>query len=37
VRGANEGDTYGHQMVLMARSIQNDQSINDLLAYVNTL
>lgn len=37
VRGAHNGDTYGHQMVLMARSLQNEQSINDLLAYLNTL
>lgn len=37
VRGAQVGDTYGHQMVLMARSLQNEQSINDLLAYLNTL
>ncbi|CAA0116514.1 Alternative cytochrome c oxidase subunit 2 [Halioglobus japonicus] len=37
VRGAHDGDTYGHQMVLMARSLQNEQSINDLLAYLNTL
>jgi cytochrome c oxidase subunit 2 len=37
VRGANVGDTYGHQMVLMARSLQNEQSINDLLAYLNSL
>ena len=37
VRGAHEGDTYGHQMVLMARALQNEQSIDDLLAYLNTL
>ena len=37
VRGAHASDTYGHQMVLMARSLQNEQSINDLLAYLNTL
>jgi cytochrome c oxidase subunit 2 len=37
VRGAHEEDTYGHQMVLIARSLQNEQSINDLLAYLNTL
>tara|TARA_R110002072_G_scaffold101954_3_gene224495 strand:- start:846 stop:2198 length:1353 start_codon:yes stop_codon:yes gene_type:complete len=37
LRGAHKGDTYGHQMVLMARSLQNEQSINDLLAYLNTL
>jgi cytochrome c oxidase subunit 2 len=37
IRGSNTEDTYGHQMVLMARSLQNEQSINDLLAYLNTL
>ena len=37
VRGAHKEDTYGHQMVLMARSLQDEQSINDLLAYLNTL
>ncbi|NCF18994.1 MAG: cytochrome c oxidase subunit II [Haliea sp.] len=37
VRGSHEADSYGHQMVLMARSLQNEQSINDLLAYLNTL
>jgi cytochrome c oxidase subunit 2 len=37
VRGANQEDTYGHQMVLMARSLENEQAINDLLAYLNTL
>ncbi|HEY6131413.1 MAG TPA: c-type cytochrome [Halioglobus sp.] len=37
VRGTSQEDTYGHQMVLMARSLQNEQSINDLLAYLNTL
>jgi cytochrome c oxidase subunit 2 len=37
IRGANQEDDYGHQMVLMARSLQNEQSIDDLLAYLNTL
>jgi cytochrome c oxidase subunit 2 len=37
IRGAHKEDTYGHQMVLMARSLQDEQSINDLLAYLNTL
>jgi len=36
-RGADDGDPYGHQMVLMARSLPTDQTINDLLAYLNTL
>jgi cytochrome c oxidase subunit 2 len=37
VRGADKQDTYGHQMVLMARSLPNEQSVDDLLAYLNTL
>ena len=37
VRGAHSGDDYGHQMVLMARSLPTERSINDLLAYLNTL
>jgi len=37
IRGSHNQDTYGHQMVLMARSLQNEESINDLLAYLNTL
>jgi cytochrome c oxidase subunit 2 len=37
IRGAHQDDNYGHQMVLMARSLQDEQSINDLLAYLNTL
>lgn len=37
VRGAHASDTFGHQMVLMARSLQDEDSVNDLLAYLNTL
>ncbi len=37
IRGTHADDNYGHQMVLMARSLQNEQSIDDLLSYVNTL
>ena len=37
IRGTHEDDNYGHQMVLMARSIQDEQSINDLMAYLGTL
>ena len=37
VRGTHEADNYGHQMVLMARSLQNEQSIDDLMAYLATL
>jgi cytochrome c oxidase subunit 2 len=37
IRGAHQGDNYGHQMVMMARSLQDEQSVDDLLAYLNTL
>ena len=37
IRGAHQEDDYGHQMVLMARSLHNEQSVNDLMAYLNTL
>ena len=37
IRGTHKQDNYGHQMVLMARSLQDEQSINDLMAYLNTL
>lgn len=37
VRGGHSDDRYGQQMVLMARSLQNEQSIDDLLSYLNTL
>ena len=37
IRGTHEDDNYGHQMVLMARSLHNEQSIDDLLAYLSGL
>ncbi len=37
IRGSDQRDNYGHQMVLMARALQDEQSVNDLLAYLNTL
>lgn len=37
VRGSHQQDSYGKQMVLMSRALQNEQSINDLLAYLNTI
>ncbi|MFT5710392.1 MAG: cytochrome c oxidase subunit 2 [Halioglobus sp.] len=37
VRGAHKSDIYGHQMALMARTLQDDQSIDDLLAYLSSL
>jgi cytochrome c oxidase subunit 2 len=37
VRGAHKSDSYGHQMVLMSKTLQSEQAVNDLLAYLNNL
>ncbi len=37
VRGAHPQDMYGPQMALMAAILADDQAINDLVAYINTL
>ena len=37
VRGGHEHDYYGWQMATMADSLKNDRSINDVVAYINTL
>jgi len=37
IRGADQRDNFGHQMVLMARTLQNEQAVDDLLAYLNSL
>ena len=37
IRGAHPADFYGDQMMLMADILQEDQDIDDLVAYVNTL
>ncbi len=37
IRGAHPQDQYGVQMKLMAAILADDQAINDLVAYVNTL
>jgi cytochrome c oxidase subunit 2 len=37
VRGSHLSDYYGFQMNLMAANLQDDQAINDLVAYINTL
>lgn len=37
VRGAHPGDKYGHQMVMMAKILQTDDRIDDVVAYMNTL
>jgi cytochrome c oxidase subunit 2 len=37
VRGGHEHDYYGWQMATMADSLKNERSINDVVAYINTL
>ena len=37
VRGGHAQDFSGAQMVFMAKILSNDEAVNDLLAYVNTL
>ena len=37
IRGAHPTDFYGYQMGLMANVLQDEQAINDLVAYINTL
>ena len=36
-RGSHPQDYYGMQMGFMGRILQDDQAINDLVAYINTL
>jgi cytochrome c oxidase subunit 2 len=37
IRGAHPKDMYGPQMLSMAAILANDQAIDDLVAYINTL
>lgn len=37
IRGQHPQDFYGKQMSFMGRILQDDESINDLVAYINTL
>lgn len=37
IRGAHPQDMYGSQMVSMASILADDQAINDVVAYINTL
>ncbi len=37
VRGLHKADYYGWQMAVMADSLKDDRSINDVVAYINTL
>ncbi len=36
-RGKNNGDFFGYQMVSMVSALGDDQAINDVVAYINTL
>jgi len=37
IRGAHTSDYYGFQMRFMANTLHDEQAINDLVAYINTL
>jgi cytochrome c oxidase subunit II len=37
IRGAHPQDPYGPQMALVSETLQDDQAINDLVTYINTL
>ena len=37
IRGEHPTDHYGKQMTLMAEILQDDQSVKDIVAYINTL
>ena len=37
VRGTHPADEYGFQMNLMVTALKDDQAINDVVAYINTL
>jgi cytochrome c oxidase subunit 2 len=37
VRGTHDADVYGDQMNMMANVLIQDNAINDVVAYINTL
>jgi cytochrome c oxidase subunit 2 len=37
IRGEHPQDYYGKQMGFMARTLQDEQAINNVIAYINTL
>ncbi|MCE9687330.1 c-type cytochrome [Shewanella sp. AS16] len=37
IRGAHQQDTYGNQMLLMSRLLQDEQAVEAVAAYLNTL
>jgi cytochrome c oxidase subunit 2 len=37
IRSSHAEDRYGEQMALMADILPNEQAVNDVVAYINTL
>ncbi|WDE11258.1 c-type cytochrome [Thalassomonas haliotis] len=37
IRGAHPQDMYGNQMILMSRLLQNEQAVDDVVAYIRSL
>jgi cytochrome c oxidase subunit 2 len=37
IRGGHDADIYGDQMHMLAASLRDEQAINDVVAYINTL
>ncbi|GMG86937.1 c-type cytochrome [Biformimicrobium ophioploci] len=37
LRGTHQKDSYGHEMLFMARILTDEQAIDDVLAYINSL
>ncbi|WDD98474.1 c-type cytochrome [Thalassomonas actiniarum] len=37
IRGAHRKDLYGSQMILMSRLLQNEQAVDDVVAYIGSL
>ena len=37
IRGSHDADYYGWQMATMADALKDERSINDVVAYINTL
>lgn len=37
IRGSHPDDMYGHQMMQMASILSDEQAVNDVVAYINTL
>jgi cytochrome c oxidase subunit 2 len=37
IRGGHDDDIYGDQMFMMASSLKNEQSVDNVIAYINSL